>query len=381
MTSQRRFKQVRKNLKKIHDIDVDFKEWHENYYSAYTYVTKLDPHYKTSGNHPVLSNPPRTAQASIAKRSLSLSREEETPSSSKKSKTSKPPRLTSEDVGEIIRVNNIKTEKQLYAFAKTQSKEGKKDLQGYLYKRPNAKQHCDLIATVWNIEQAEPEIRRKNKSRLEILNEAKLQACDVDPVTKESCNGLWLRCALETLDHNNVTRKHFARLVLNNLEHGRGKGRNLMICGPTNCAKSFMLLPLTKIYNCFNTPSQGTYNWVDAPQKEIIFLNDIRYDQDGEKRVMPWNMFLNLLEGVTVNISMPKNFFSKDYEWSERQPIFATADKEIIRIRNGTIDDGETQQMAQRWVLIKFKHQYLGEDVNYDVISCKSCFAKLLLDV
>ena len=82
------------------------------------------------------------------------------------------------------------------------------------------------------------------------------------------------------------------------------------------------------------TPSHGSYNWVDTPQKEIIFWNDIRYDIDGEKRVMPWNMFLNLLEGVTVNVIMPKNFYVKDYKWIEKQPIFATSDRAIVRIRN-----------------------------------------------
>ena len=128
------------------------------------------------------------------------------------------------------------------------------------------------------------------------------------------------------------------------------------------------------------TPSHGTYNWVDAPQKEIIFLNDIRYDRDGERRVMPWHMFLNLLEGATVNISMPKNFYSKDYEWSERQPIFATADKPLMRIVNDRLDAGETQQMKERWVILNFKHQYQGENVNYNLIPCASCFAKLILD-
>ena len=139
-----------------------------------------------------------------------------------------------------------------------------------------------------------------------------------------------------------------------------------------------MLLPLTKIFHCFMTPSQGTYNWVDAPEKELLFLNDLRYDAHGEKRVMPWHMFLNLLEGATVNISMPKNFFSNDFEWSEKQPIFATADKPIVRIRNGVFDEGETQQMAERWVILRFKHQYLGSKVNYDIPPCKLCFAKLV---
>ena len=66
------------------------------------------------------------------------------------------------------------------------------------------------------------------------------------------------------------------------------------------------------------TPSQGIYNWVNAPNKEIIFVNYMRYEGVGEKNVMRWNMFLNLLEGITVNISGPKNFYSQDFEWSER---------------------------------------------------------------
>ena len=145
-----------------------------------------------------------------------------------------------------------------------------------------------------------------------------MKPCDTDVELGIQGNGSWLACVLETLSHNNIDRKEFSNLVLHNLEHGRGKGKNIMIYGPTNCAKSFILLPLTKIYKRFTTPSQGIYNWVNAPNKEIIFVNYMRYEDDGEKNVMRWNMFLNLLEGITVNISRPKNFYSQDFEWSER---------------------------------------------------------------
>ena len=59
------------------------------------------------------------------------------------------------------------------------------------------------------------------------------------------------------------------------------------------------------------TPSQGIYNWVNTRDKEIIFLNDIRYEENGEKKVMPWNMFLNLLEGITVKKTGLKTFTHK----------------------------------------------------------------------
>ena len=87
---------------------------------------------------------------------------------------------------------------------------------------------------------------------------------------------------------------------------------------------------------------------MNASEKEIIFLNDIRYEDGGEKKVMPWNMFLNLLEGITVKISRPKNFYSQDFEWSERQLIFANAKNPIARFRDSKLDEGETQQKVQR---------------------------------
>ena len=95
---------------------------------------------------------------------------------------------------------------------------------------------------------------------------------------------------------------------------------------------------------------------------------------------MPWNLFLNLLDRITVNISRPKYFYSQDFEWSEQQAIFTTTENRIARIRDGKLDEGETQEMSKRWKIIKFEHQYLGDKVNYDLISCSSFFAKLILD-
>ena len=46
---------MRHNLKS-YDIDLDLKQWHVNYYAAYTNVTKFDTHFVTSENHQVLNN-------------------------------------------------------------------------------------------------------------------------------------------------------------------------------------------------------------------------------------------------------------------------------------------------------------------------------------
>ena len=109
---------MRLNLKLNHDIDVNFQTWQGNYYSAFTYVTKFDTHFVSSENHPVLSNPSNTAKATATKRSCSLPKE----SIRKHKKKQKAPRLLADQVGEIIRINNLKTDKALYAFAKKTSK-------------------------------------------------------------------------------------------------------------------------------------------------------------------------------------------------------------------------------------------------------------------
>ena len=113
------------------------------------------------------------------------------------------------------------------------------------------------------------------------------------------------------------------------------------------CAKSFMLAPLQEIYDCFVSPSNSTFNFVGALEKEVLFFNDFRYKANGvgDKEFMVWSQLLNLLEGAPMNVAMPKNHFAQDVQWSKRPPIFATSDERISRILNGRLDKGETSQM------------------------------------
>ena len=211
------------NHKKSYGIDLDFKKWHDNYYAAYTYVTKFDTHFPTSENHPVLNNAPSTSKATFKKRGLPFEQKDATNNVfAKKLKYCKAPSLKNKNVGEIIKHNNIKTSKQLCSVAEQQARKDKTDLLSYLYKRPNTKQQTDLIDTIWAIENSESEIKRSEKSHLEILLEAKLKPFDTDAELGIQCNGSWLACALETLRCNTIDRKEFSNLILHNLGHGWG---------------------------------------------------------------------------------------------------------------------------------------------------------------
>ena len=384
---QRRWCQIaanmRSELKGTKQV-VDFRECGGSYYSVFTYVSKMDAHMIVSPGNEGLLNPvpSRTEKAIQGKRARGNSGSGN--GSAKKTKTAKQwkePRLDLEVLQALVVDNKLRTEKALAAFARKLARDGKKDLQLWLLRHPSSKSRNDMLNTIWMMEDADDLAERNSKSYIELLTEARSWDHSVKEREKKTCDGSWMTAAMDIFSKNNVDPAYFAKRVLRALSNGRGKGFNFMICGPSNCAKSFLLMPLKLIFSCFWQPSDGSYNWVVAPEKEVIFLNDIRYEEDGDTKVMPWRQFLNLLEGCPVNIARPSNHHANDYEWDDtKAPILATAEFPISRIKNGRIDQGETQQMAERWgEILYLKHQYLGPNVNYNLIPCARCFAELVL--
>ena len=93
-------------------------------------------------------------------------------------------------------------------------------------------------------------------------------------------------------------------------------------CCPTNCGKSFLLCPLELIFKTFRNPRSGQYAWVDLGDKEVPFLNDIRWTPE----IIHWEELLNLLEDQAVHLPWPKNMFSSDLCIARTNtiPIFGT---------------------------------------------------------
>ena len=80
------------------------------------------------------------------------------------------------------------------------------------------------------------------------------------------------RCAKITLQKDNVPKNEFSTAIVSALEHGRGKGRNILIVGPANCGKTFILKPSQKIFHTFSNRSTNSFAWVGVEQAEIIFF-------------------------------------------------------------------------------------------------------------
>ena len=104
------------------------------------------------------------------------------------------------------------------------------------------------------------------------------------------------------------------------LQKGRGKYRNILITGPANCVKTFILNPLNDIFNTFTNPATGTFAWVGAELSEVVFLNDFRWTTE----VLAWNDMLLLLEVQTVHLPAPKSHYARHITFDKDTPIFCT---------------------------------------------------------
>ena len=154
--------------------------------------------------------------------------------------------MSSYELAEIVEAKKIKSYTELLAFAREQKLEGKTDVAEFVLNR-GSKVVAEVLQTAWDMENSQETLQRQKKSRLQLLYDSLHQECVPD------CHGRWVTCAKEVLSRNDISVSGFAQSVRTLLEKVRGKHRNIMLIGPTNCAKTFLLNPLNVIYNTFTT--------------------------------------------------------------------------------------------------------------------------------
>ena len=197
------------------------------------------------------------------------------------------------------------------------------------------------------MEKASEALERNKLTRLQIL-----EKCLEDPCTAE-CNGQWIQCAKQLLRWNHVSIEVFTEAVRNLLEQGRGKFRNILIKGPANTGKTFLLNPLNIMYKSFINPATSTFAWVGAEKAEVVFLNDFRWNT----QIIQWHDLLLMLEGQPVHLPAPKSHFSTYLEFNDT-PIFCTTKHALIYVKAGVVDQMETEMMAVRKTHFSFRGRF-----------------------
>ena len=140
-------------------------------------------------NHPDLVNsaPPRTQDAS-----LTTTERGGTKRKAKKTRKLKAPRLSIFDVSKLVVAKGIKSSLELLALASRQMKEGKEDLAQFIANR-GSKVLDKAIQVGWEMEEAEEKLKRKQMTRMDILQKALEGPCIAN------CNGELQRILLHAM--------------------------------------------------------------------------------------------------------------------------------------------------------------------------------------
>eukprot|EP00794_Sanderia_malayensis_P001981 gene1981-biopygen1803 len=371
LSSQKRWKSAKNYLLSKYGASVHFSSHHDDYHSAYKYAAKEVKELIHSPLHPKLEaiRSPRTQACTKAYRQRSRSkREADRQGKEEGDLKKKHRRLSNLEVSDFLIKNNIKRDIQLFALANERKSEGDSELAEFVLGR-SEKSLKELISNSWKLKTASSTLTRETKSRMELLRIYENGEC------VDHCEGQWIECAKEVLKLNKGHPYLFAAVVRELMEKGSGKFRNIIIVGPANCGKTFVLSPLTKIYKTFSNPATTSYAWLGVEDCEVIFLNDFRWSSE----VIAWKELLLLLEGQPLHFPAPKTTYAQDICLERDTPVFATS-KETIKFigKYNQPDEKETEMMAARWKVFNFSHQ-IPEAEQKQLPACGHCFAKLVM--
>ena len=155
---------------------------------------------------------------------------------------------------------------------------------------------------------------------------------------------------------------------------GRWKFRNILLTGPANCGKTFLLNPLNKVFITFTNPACTSFAWVGAEKAEVVLLNDFRWSP----QIIAWHDHLLMLEGQLVHLPAPKSHYAKDIVFDKDTPIFSTSKHQFVYVKGGIVDQTETEMMAVRWQMFNF-NKPIPKEEQKEIEPCAACFARLIL--
>ena len=96
----------------------------------------------------------------------------------------------------------------------------------------------DIIASAWKFNGSANSVKEKRIPRMDRIKLAVAEPCVAGC---NGCNSQWHKCAAEVLLKNAIHPVVFASALQKLLLERRGKYGNILITGPANCAKIFIL--------------------------------------------------------------------------------------------------------------------------------------------
>ena len=109
--------------------------------------------------------------------------------------------------------------------------------------------------------------------------------------------------------------------------------------------------------------------------RHSIHLNDFRWSN----QIIPWHDLLLMLEGHLVHLPAPKTHFAKDICSQRDTPVFSTGKSSLVYLKNGAIDEAETDMMSARWLNIRLHYQ-IPRGEHREIPACGKCFSQLIIN-
>ena len=255
LNGTRRWSPIHDYIYKKLKISINFSTSNCGYLAAYRYVCKNKPYESVlhSIDHPNLKNAksPNSKKGFVKFSENSKKRRSNTHDMSTTRPTAKR-RLSNCDVAKFLVKNEIKTDIELMSDANKRQSEGEPDLFSFVLNK-SPKSLTDLITVTWKMHNAPKQIMSERKDRMTVIIENKNKPC------VEGCEGMWYVYARQLLKNNNINLYVFADALRGCIKNGRKKNNNIILTGPTNCGKSFLLNPIELILKCFVTPVNGLW--------------------------------------------------------------------------------------------------------------------------
>ena len=184
-------------------------------------------------------------------------------------------RMKKGDVAMFIAENDIKNELQLLNIATERRNLGDRCLYDYLMELQKRARE-ELMVDAWCFENASQMIKDNNVDCIGKIQQNSTGQC--------ICERMWLSSAKEVLAQNNIEYENFASAIKNALILGRRKETNILLYGPADCGKTFLLKSVCKILpNVFLNPAVSTFGWIGVENSNLIFLNDLIWKPPGSK--------------------------------------------------------------------------------------------------
>ena len=150
-----------------------------------------------------------------------------------------------------------------------------------------------------------------------------------------------------------MLQKVFSQAIKNILEKGRDNFRNILMKGPGNNGKHFLLAHWTLCTGHSVTqvhPLLG--GWVGRSRKSRGYC--LKWLQI-EPQIIQWHNLLQMLEGQSSHLPAPKSYFSSDLEFTRDTPSFLHRETGFALRRGEVIDKRETKMMVVHWHSFQFQ--------------------------